>query len=158
MGIVDIECSNGVIHVLDAVIVPKDNIVETAIANDDFETLVTAVVAAGLVDTLSDESAEFTVFAPTDDAFAELDSDDLTNLINNDTANLSDILLYHVIPGIVLSGDLTDNMTVTTVQGTNITITIFNETVFINDAEVTLADIECSNGVIHIIDKVLIPN
>ncbi|MDG6218805.1 MAG: fasciclin domain-containing protein [Candidatus Thermoplasmatota archaeon] len=153
----DIECSNGVIHVIDTVLIPKDNIVETAISADDFNTLVEAVIAAELATTLSDESNLYTVFAPTDDAFAELDSDYLTNLINNDTANLSDILLYHVIPGIVLSGDLTDNTTVATVQGTNITITIVNETVFINDSEVTLADIECSNGVIHIIDKVLIP-
>jgi transforming growth factor-beta-induced protein len=155
--ITDIECSNGVIHVIDSVLIPQDNIVETAISENDFNTLVEAVSAADLDTTLSDESNLYTVFAPTDEAFAELDSEYLSDLINNDTANLSDILLYHVLPEIVLSADLSNNMTMTTAQGTNITISIVNETVFINDAEVTTADIQCSNGVIHIIDKVLIP-
>jgi len=153
----DIECSNGVIHVIDAVIVPKDNIVETAIANDDFNTLVDAVVAADLATTLSDESELFTVFAPTDAAFAELDTAFLNNLVNNDTANLTKILTYHVVSGIVLSTDLSDGMNATTVEGTTITVTIENGTVMINDATVVIADIECSNGVIHVIDKVLVP-
>ncbi len=152
----DIECSNGVIHVIDSVLSPQDNIVETAIS-ENFNTLVEAVSAADLDTTLSDESNLYTVFAPTDEAFEELDSEYLSDLINNDTANLSDILLYHVIPDIVLSTDLSNNMTVTTTQGTDITISIVNETVFINDAEVTIADIHCSNGIIHVIDKVLIP-
>jgi uncharacterized surface protein with fasciclin (FAS1) repeats len=154
---VDIECSNGVIHVLDAVIVPKDNIVETAIANEDFETLATAVVAAGLDGTLSDESAEFTVFAPTDDAFAALDPVFLTNLVENDTATLTSILTYHVISGSVMSADLTDGMRVATVEGSTINITIEDGKVFINDAQVIQADIECSNGVIHVIDQVIVP-
>jgi len=153
----DIECNNGVIHVIDTVLVPKDNIVETAIANEDFETLVTAVVAADLVDTLSDESTQFTVFAPTDDAFAKLDTAFLNNLVNNDTANLTAILTYHVVPGVVLSTDLSDNMTATTVEGTDITVRIENSTVYIDDAMVTTADVECSNGVIHIIDTVITP-
>jgi uncharacterized surface protein with fasciclin (FAS1) repeats len=153
----DIECNNGVIHVIDTVLVPKDNIVETAIGNEDFETLVTAVVAADLVDTLSDESTQFTVFAPTDDAFAKLDPTFLNNLVNNDTANLTAILTYHVVPGVVLSTDLSDNMTATTVEGTDITVRIENSTVYINDAMVTTPDIECSNGVIHIIDTVITP-
>jgi transforming growth factor-beta-induced protein len=154
----DIECSNGVIHVIDAVIVPKDNIVETAIVNDDFNTLVDAVVAAGLDSTLSDESELFTVFAPTDAAFAALDPDYLTNLVENDTANLTTILTYHVVTGKVLSTDLSDGMSVATIEGTNITITIDNSTVYINDAMVSSADVICSNGVIHIIDKVLVPS
>jgi transforming growth factor-beta-induced protein len=153
----DIECNNGIIHVIDTVLVPKDNIVETAIANDDFNTLVEAVVTAGLDTTLSDESEQYTVFAPVDDAFAKLDSATLNNLLNNDTANLTKILTYHVVSGIVLSTDLSDNMTAPTVEGSNITIQIDNETVYINDAKVILADIECSNGIIHVIDKVLIP-
>ena len=154
----DIECSNGVIHVIDAVIVPKDNIVETAIANSDFNTLVSAVVAAGLDSTLSDESELFTVFAPTDAAFAALDQEYLTNLVENDTANLTKILTYHVVSGKVLSTDLSDGMSVATIEGTNITITFDNSTVYINDAMVSSADVICSNGVIHIIDKVLVPS
>jgi uncharacterized surface protein with fasciclin (FAS1) repeats len=152
----DIECSNGVIHVIDTVMIPKDNIVETAIKNG-FDTLVTAVLAAGLETTLGDESAELTVFAPTDAAFAELDSTYLSNLVENDTANLTSILTYHVLPGIVLSSDLSDNMTATTVEGSDITIQIVNSTVYIDEAMVSTADIECSNGVIHVIDKVITP-
>jgi len=135
---------------------PK-NIVETASTNDDFETLVTAVVAAGLDGTLSDESAEFTVFAPTDDAFAALDPVFLTNLVENDTATLASILTYHVVSGSVMSTDLSDGMSVATVQGSTIDIKIENGKVFINEAEVILADIQCSNGVIHVIDQVIVP-
>jgi len=153
----DIECSNGVIHVIDSVIVPKDNIVETAIANADFNTLVDALVKAELDTTLSDESTLYTVFAPTDAAFAALDSDYLNNLVNNDSTNLTKILTYHVVAGKVMSTDLSDGMNATTVEGTLITIAISNGNVTINDALVTTADIECSNGVIHVIDKVLVP-
>ena len=157
VSIVDIECSNGVIHVIDAVIMPKDNIVETAIAGR-FDTLVTAVLAADLQGTLGDESAQFTVFAPTDAAFAKLDSAFLTNLVENDTVNLTAILTYHVLASVVYSTDLSNNMTATTVEGTDIVITIVNETVYLNDiAMVTTADIECSNGVIHVIDTVITP-
>ncbi|MFO7676767.1 MAG: fasciclin domain-containing protein [Thermoplasmatota archaeon] len=154
----DIECSNGVIHVIDTVIVPKNNIVETAIEEDDFETLVTAVVAADLADTLGNEDAQFTVFAPTDAAFEALDPEFLADLVNNDTANLTKILTYHVVLDKVMSTDLSDNMTVETVEGTTITITIDDDgNVFVNDAQVILADIECSNGVIHVINAVLVP-
>ena len=135
---------------------PK-NIVETASANDDFDTLVTAVVAAGLAGTLSDESSEFTVFAPTDNAFAALDPVFLNNLVENDTATLAKILTYHVVPGKVMSTDLSDGIKVETVEGSNITIIIDQGTVFVNDAQVILVDIKCSNGVIHVIDKVIVP-
>ena len=153
----DIECNNGVIHIIDAVIVPKQNIVETATANADFNTLVDTVVAAGLDETLSDEEALYTVFAPTDTAFAELDEEYLADLVNNDTANLTKILTYHVLSGKVMSTDLSDGMNVTTLEGTKITIHINGTDVVVNDANVTSADIVCSNGVIHIIDKVIIP-
>jgi len=153
----DIECSNGVIHVIDTVLVPTDNIVETAIKYNDFNTLVDAVVTAELDTVLSDESTQYTVFAPTDAAFGELDNETLTNLLENDTANLTKILTYHVIPGIVLSTELSNNMTVTTVQGSNITIQIINGSVYIDEAKVLIADLECSNGIIHVIDKVIMP-
>ncbi len=152
----DIACSNGVIHVINAVIIPKENIVETAIGNADLETLVTAVDAADLDETLSDENTQFTLFAPTDAAFAALDPVFLANLINNDTANLTKILTYHVVSEKIMSSDLSDNMTVTTVEGTTINITIDEGKVYVNDAMVISPDIECSNGVIHVINEVLL--
>jgi len=135
-----------------------NNIVETAIANDDFGTLVDAVVAAGLDGTLSDETTEFTVFAPTDDAFGDLDPELLNNLVTNDITTLTSILTYHVVPGSVMSTDLSDGMRVETVEGSTIDITIGDGKVLINNAEVISADIECSNGIIHVIDAVILPN
>ena len=130
------------------------NIVETASANDDFETLVTALTAANLVETLQGEGP-FTVFAPTDDAFAALNQTWLTNLLS-DTTNLTKVLTYHVVSGKVMSTDLS-NTTVMTLEGTNITVVV-DTTVTINGVNVTTADVECSNGVIHIIGEVLLPD
>lgn len=131
------------------------DIVDTAAANSDFETLVAAVQAAGLVDTLKGDGP-FTVFAPTDDAFAALGTtvDDLLKPENKD--QLTAILTYHVVAGKVMSTDLSDDMTAATVQGEDITIDLDNG-VMINDATVVTADIETSNGVIHVIDKVIMP-
>ena len=132
---------------------PTQNIVELAQATDFLSTLVEAVIAADLVDTLSGDGP-FTVFAPTNDAFAALGStvDDLLKPENNDT--LVQILTYHVVPGTVLSSDLTDG-DVTTVQGSDITVTI--DPVTINGANVVQADVMASNGVIHVIDSVMLP-
>ena len=131
------------------------DIVDTAAGNSDFETLVAAVQAAGLVDTLKGEGP-FTVFAPTDDAFAALGStvEELLKPENKD--KLTAILTYHVIPGKVMSTDLTDDAMVTTVQGSDVTIDLDNGPM-VNDANVVTADIETSNGVIHVIDKVILP-
>ncbi|MEN0001240.1 MAG: fasciclin domain-containing protein [Pseudomonadota bacterium] len=131
------------------------DIVDTAAGNSDFETLVAAVQAAGLVDTLKGEGP-FTVFAPTDDAFAEIGStvEELLKPENIDT--LTAVLTYHVVPGKVMSTDLSDDMTAATVQGEEITIDLDNG-VMVNDANVVTADIETSNGVIHVIDKVILP-
>lgn len=133
----------------------KKDIVDTAAGNSDFETLVAAVQAAGLVDTLKGEGP-FTVFAPTDDAFAALGStvEDLLKPENKD--QLTAILTYHVVPGKVMSTDLTDDMMAATVQGSDVTIDLDNG-VMVNDANVVTADIETSNGVIHVIDKVIMP-
>jgi uncharacterized surface protein with fasciclin (FAS1) repeats len=130
-------------------------IVETAIEAGAFTTLVTAVEAAGLVETLSGEGP-FTVFAPTDDAFAALPEGTVEGLLA-DTDALTSVLTYHVVPGAVMSGDLSDGMTATTVNGADITITISDGTVMVNGATVTTADIETSNGVIHVIDSVILP-
>jgi uncharacterized surface protein with fasciclin (FAS1) repeats len=131
------------------------DIVDTAAGNSDFETLVAAVQAAGLVETLKGEGP-FTVFAPTDDAFAALGStvEDLLKPENKD--KLTAILTYHVVPGKVMSSDLTDDAMVATVQGSDVTIDLDNGPM-INDAKVVTADIETSNGVIHVIDKVIVP-
>ena len=133
----------------------EKDIVDTAVAAGNFKTLVTAVQAAGLVDTLK-SAGPFTVFAPTDDAFAKIPKDQLEALLANKT-QLTAVLTYHVVAGKVMSTDLTNDMAVKTVQGENVTITLADGGVMVNDAKVVQADIECTNGVIHAIDTVLMP-
>lgn len=134
----------------------KKDIVDTAVGAGSFETLVAAVQAAELVDTLKGEGP-FTVFAPTDEAFAALPEGTVENLLKPENKDqLVAILTYHVVPGKVMSGDLSDDMTAATVQGGDITIDL-DSGVMINDANVVQADIEAENGVIHVIDKVILP-
>jgi uncharacterized surface protein with fasciclin (FAS1) repeats len=133
----------------------QKDIVDTAVAAGGFETLVSAVQAAGLVDTLKGEGP-FTVFAPTDEAFAKIPEDQLSALLANET-QLTAVLTYHVVAGKVMSTDLSDNLMVETVQGSNLTISLVNASVMVNDANVVQANIECTNGVIHAIDTVLLP-
>ena len=200
----DIVCSNGVIHVIDAVLIPAEevtepevtepevtepeviepevtepevaepevaepevaepevaeppvvepvlmNILETAIADGNFNTLVGAVEAAGLAEVLSGEGP-FTVFAPTDDAFAALGEIDL-----NDVEALTKILAYHVASGMYMAEDLAAMPTITTLEGSDLIVEVADEGVRVNGALVIQADIVCSNGVIHVIDTVLIP-
>lgn len=133
------------------------DIVDTAVGAGSFGTLVAAVQAAGLVETLKGEGP-FTVFAPTDDAFAALPAGTVEELLKPENKDqLIAVLTYHVVPGKVMSTDLADDMTAATVQGGMITIDLDNG-VMVNDATVTTADIETSNGVIHVIDKVILPN
>ena len=131
------------------------DIVDTAIENGSFTTLVAAVEAAGLVDTLKGEGP-FTVFAPTDDAFAALPEGTVEALLN-DIPTLTDILLYHVVAGQVMAADVVNLDTADTVQGQPVTIMVDGDKVMINDAQVIITDVETSNGVIHVIDAVLIP-
>ena len=132
------------------------DIVDTAAGTDGFSTLVAAVQAAGLVDTLKGDGP-FTVFAPTDEAFAALPAGTVESLLlPENKEKLISILTYHVVPGKVMSTDLVDDMTAATVQGTDIMIDLDNG-VMINDASVAAADIVTSNGVIHVIDKVILP-
>ena len=131
-----------------------DDIVDVAIGAGSFETLVAAVQAAGLEDTLRGEGP-FTVFAPTDDAFAALPEGTVEALLADPDA-LAAILTYHVVPGAVMSTDLSDGMEAETVNGQTVTITL-GDAVMVNDATVTTADIEATNGVIHVIDTVLLP-
>ncbi len=132
------------------------DIVDTAVDAGSFTTLVAAVEAAGLVETLKGEGP-FTVFAPTDEAFAALPEGTVENLLLPENKDqLVAILTYHVVPGNVMSTDLTDDMTATTVQGSDVTIDLDNG-VMVEDATVVTPDIAASNGVIHVIDKVIMP-
>ena len=136
------------------------DIVDVAISAGDFPTLIAAVQAAGLVDTLKSEGP-FTVFAPTEDAFAAaLEALGLTaEELLADVETLSAVLTYHVVPGKVMAADLTGamSMAVATVNGAEISVSESYGTVSINEATVAVADIEASNGVIHVIDQVLLP-
>ena len=165
--ITDIETSNGVIHVIDAVLLPpaedammeeKKTIVDIAAADGRFNTLVAAVEAAGLAETLSGEGP-FTVFAPTDDAFAALPAGTVESLLLPENKQaLTDILLYHVVPGKVMAADVVTLTSAPTVLGKDVTITVKDGKVFLNDTvQVIITDIEASNGVIHVIDAVLLP-
>jgi uncharacterized surface protein with fasciclin (FAS1) repeats len=131
-----------------------DDIVDTAVGAGTFETLVAAVTAAGLVDTLKGEGP-FTVFAPTDEAFAALPEGTVEALLN-DIPALTAILTYHVVPGRVMSTDLSDGMMAETVNGQSVTIGTMNG-VTVDGANVIAADIEADNGVIHVIDAVILP-
>ena len=126
-----------------------------AAGDERFETLVAAVTAAGLVDTLSGEGP-FTVFGPTDDAFASLPKGAVEALLE-DIPALTDILLYHVVSGAVRAADVVPLESALTVQGESVSITVEGDSVRINDALVVIAHIEASNGVIHVIDAVLLP-
>lgn len=134
----------------------KKDIVDTAAEAGSFSTLLAAAEAAGLVETLKGEGP-LTVFAPTDDAFAALPEGTVDSLLLPENKDqLTAILTYHVVPGAVKSTDLSDDMTAATVQGGEITVDL-GDKVMINDATVVTPDIEASNGVIHVIDKVLMP-
>ena len=130
------------------------NIVQTAITAGSFKTLVAAVQAAGLVDTLSGPGP-FTVFAPTDEAFAKLPAGTVDDLLK-DIPKLKSVLTYHVVPGKVMAADVTKLSSAKTVQGQSLTIHN-NHGVHIDKAMVTKADVVADNGVIHIIDSVMLP-
>jgi uncharacterized surface protein with fasciclin (FAS1) repeats len=155
-----------VIHVIDSVILPPSedatletsDIVDTAINDGRFTTLVAAVQAADLVDTLKGEGP-FTVFAPTDDAFAALPEGTLDSLLlPENKQQLTDILLYHVVPGKVMAADVVVLTSAPTVLGKDAAVKVEDGKVFLNDnVEIIITDIETSNGVIHVIDSVLLP-
>lgn len=153
----DIVCSNGVIHVIDTVLLPK-NVVEIAAGNEDFSTLVAAVTAAGLAETLSGDGP-FTIFAPTNEAFAKLPAGTVEDLLKPENkAKLAAILTYHVVPGKVMAADVAGLSKATTVQGGDVSIKSKRDTVTINGAKVTATDIVGTNGVIHVIDTVILPS
>jgi uncharacterized surface protein with fasciclin (FAS1) repeats len=155
----DILTNNGVIHVIEEVLLPLDNIVATAMDEGEFTTLLAALDTAGLTSTLEGPGT-YTVFAPTDDAFA-----DLLMALNIDAAtllgieNLSDVLLYHVLDGAYYSGDVVSNapFSMATLQGSNVDFTVMEGSAFINGIEIITTDILTTNGVIHVIEEVLLP-
>jgi uncharacterized surface protein with fasciclin (FAS1) repeats len=169
LEMVDIEAANGVIHVIDAVIVPElrtiaEIVVESTEAEEpQFTTLLTAVQAAdpAVLELLADPTAAVTVFAPTDEAFAAVEG--LEDIVA-DTELLTGILQYHVFPGIVYSFELpglVDDMGTATVEmadGSEATITVSDMGAMINEANIVATDIEASNGVIHVIDGVIVPS
>ena len=163
----DIVCSNGVVHVIDSVILPPEpkvstkpaakDIVDTAVAAGSFKTLVAAVQAAGLVETLKGDGP-FTVFAPTDAAFAKLPKETLADLLKPENkAKLAAILTYHVVPGKVMAADVVKLTEAKTVQGSSAKIAVEGSSVMVDGAKVTATDIVCGNGVIHVIDAVILP-
>ena len=135
-----------------------DDIVDTAVANGQFTTLVAAIQAAGLVDTLKSEGP-FTVFAPTDAAFAALSDGTVENLLKPENKDqLIAVLTYHVVPGKVMSADIAGkSLQVASVQGSELSVNA-TDGVKVDNATVVMADIETSNGVIHVIDAVVLPN
>ena len=161
--VADIVAGNGVVHVIDAVLLPTDTpeptntVVDIVVNSPVHNVLEAAVLQADLAGALSGEGP-FTVFAPTDDAFLSLagalgaTAEDLLAL-----PELADILLYHVVGSTALSSDLTDGQTIASLNGAEVTVTINEAGIFINDAQVTVADLVADNGVVHVIDAVLIP-
>lgn len=135
----------------------QKNIVEVAVASGSFNTLVAAVQAAGLVDTLSGDGP-FTVFAPTDEAFAKLPAGTVETLLKPENlTKLQGILTYHVISGKVMSSDIQPTQMVKTVNGKEVSIKLSGGTVNVDNAKVVAADVAASNGVIHVIDAVILP-
>ncbi len=133
------------------------DIVDLAAGNEDLETLVAAVKAGGLVETLKGKGP-FTVFAPTDEAFAALPDGTLESLLKPENKDqLVAILTYHVVSGKVMSKDLTNGQKAATVQGENVKVSIGSAGVKIDDAKVVAADVKAKNGVVHVIDKVILP-
>ena len=135
----------------------KENIVGLAVGNEDLSTLVAAVKAAGLVETLSGDGP-FTVFAPTNEAFAALPEGTVENLLKPENKDqLIAVLTYHVVSGDAYAKDLSNGQDITTVEGDDVKVKINKKGVMINDATVVAADVKATNGVVHVIDHVLLP-
>ena len=157
--VANITADNGVVHVIDAVLIPAEEsntVVDIIVNSENHTTLEAAVIAAELDDDLSTDGP-FTVFAPTDDAFNALPAGTVEALLIDPTGDLANILLHHVYSGSALSTDLIDGMMIPTLFGTELTVSISDDGVMIDNAMVTVANITADNGVVHVIDAVLIP-
>ena len=156
--ITDIETSNGIIHVIDAVVLPSaKTIPQTAKETGKFKTLLAAAEAAGLVQALSADGP-ITVFAPTDEAFAKLPEGTVETLLKPENkAMLAEVLTYHVVPGRIYSDAALKAGTAKTLNGATASINARKDGVFVNNSQVIAADLDTSNGVIHVIDSVMLP-
>ncbi len=154
----DIVCSNGVIHIIDSVILPSDaNIPAVADKAGMFKTLLAAAKAAGLVDALSGDK-DLTVFAPTDEAFAKLPKGTVESLLKPENKEkLAGILLYHVVEGRVYSEDALAAKAAKSLQGGTVKISVKDGAAYVDNAKIVKTDIDASNGVIHVIDSVIMP-
>ena len=154
----DIKCDNGVIHIIDSVILPEDKNIPAVAANaGNFGTLLAAAKAAGLVDALSG-TGPLTVFAPTDEAFSKLPEGTVKALLlPENKQKLATILKYHVVAGRVYAADALKAKTATTLHGGSVSISTDDRGAFVNDAQLMTTDIDASNGVIHLIDRVILP-
>ncbi len=154
----DIECTNGVIHVIDSVLMPASDSIPTVATNaGTFNTLLTAATEAGLAETLG-SVGPFTVFAPSDDAFNKLPAGTVEDLLKPENrSKLVNILKYHVVSGRAYDSDAVKARSVSTLQGQSVNVSVSEKGVRINDANVIARNIEASNGVIHVIDAVLLP-
>ena len=157
--VADLEADNGVVHVIDAILLPQGpaTVMEIIENSPVHETLEVAINAAGLADALRG-SGPFTVFAPTDEAFEALPDGLVAELLEDPTGALAQILLYHVVGARAYSTDLSDGQVITTLQGQNVVIRINDNGVFVNDAEVIITDLEADNGVVHVINAILLPD
>jgi uncharacterized surface protein with fasciclin (FAS1) repeats len=154
---VEVDSSEAGVMVGGAMMVPSKNIVENAVLSNEHTTLVAAVTAADLATTLSG-TGPFTVFAPTNAAFDALPAGTVDGLLKPEKkADLAGVLTYHVVAGALKAADLTDGMELTTVQGGKLKVSIKDGVVMVGDAQVTTADVISSNGVTHVINKVLLP-
>jgi len=151
MSVLAVGASSGLVHA------QSKDIVDTAVAAGSFKTLAAALQAAGLVETLKGKGP-FTVFAPTDEAFAKLPAGTVENLLKPENKmQLQRVLTYHVVPGKVMSTDVVKMTSAKAVSGDAVTIAVGNGGVMINNAHVVKADVGASNGVIHVIDAVIMP-
>ena len=157
--VVDLVADNGVVHVIDAVLIPETTsttVVDIIVNSENHNTLEAAVIAAELADDLSGDGP-FTVFAPTDEAFNALPEGTVADLLEDPTGQLANILLHHVYAGNALSTDLSDGMMISTLFGTELTVSFVDGGVMIDNAMVTVVNLVADNGVVHVIDAVLIP-
>jgi transforming growth factor-beta-induced protein len=153
----DVMATNGVIHVIDSVLLPPENLVATAAKAGKFTTLLAAATAAGLADTLAN-GGPFTIFAPTDEAFAKLGKETIADLLKPENkAKLAGILQYHVVAGTVKAADVVKLKEAKTLQGGAVKITVADGKVMVDGANVVATDVLAGNGVIHVIDAVILP-
>jgi uncharacterized surface protein with fasciclin (FAS1) repeats len=156
VSVADVTADNGVVHVIDAIILPPKTVVDIALNSPIHNTLVAGVSAAGLVPTLQG-AGPFTIFAPTDAAFAALPAGTLDALLADPSGDLTKILLYHAVGANALSTSLSNGQFVKTINGKSVSVKIDNGNVFINNAKVSVADVIADNGVVHVIDAVILP-